>query len=334
MTCYDEGRLMAYLDGQLPPAESGALDAHLRTCAVCREELDRLAAERAEAGRLLDRYHQAAGNVRVSVPPFRPGPAGPKTPRKGAVDWMRRYYKWIAAAAAAAAAVVLLFSFDPARSVAAQFLNVFRVERVQVLHFDPKDIAALETALRNQAGEVSIANFGRVEAEPLPDSGHSPESVPEAVGEYILAGEARLQPGRVVEIAPDVAGINDFLRSLGSTTLMPAEIDGRTFTITIPDCLHAVYRHQATGAHLGVIRQAAPTLEVPPEVPVAAVRRALLDLPVLPPDLKRTLEGVHDWTRTLPFPDFSGRAVEITFDGAPGLFIQGGEYPRHQDCPV
>jgi anti-sigma factor RsiW len=43
MACIDGKKLSAYLDGELPPEESAALEEHLARCAACREELSRLA---------------------------------------------------------------------------------------------------------------------------------------------------------------------------------------------------------------------------------------------------------------------------------------------------
>ena len=42
MTCIEEKKLSAYLDGELPPEDSAALEEHLTRCAACREELSRL----------------------------------------------------------------------------------------------------------------------------------------------------------------------------------------------------------------------------------------------------------------------------------------------------
>src|SRR4051812_34163093 len=39
--CYDEGRLRAYLDGELPALERAALAAHLAGCAACQAQLGR-----------------------------------------------------------------------------------------------------------------------------------------------------------------------------------------------------------------------------------------------------------------------------------------------------
>lgn len=59
-----------------------------------------------------------------------------------------------------------------------------------------------------------------------------------------------------------------------------------------------------------------------------AVRKALLALPILPADLKKALEGIDDWTRTLPVPDLGGQAEEINLDGASGFFVRGRVPPQ------
>jgi anti-sigma factor RsiW len=45
----EDGRLMAYLDGELSATDAGALEAHLGSCADCKESASRL---RAESGRV------------------------------------------------------------------------------------------------------------------------------------------------------------------------------------------------------------------------------------------------------------------------------------------
>ena len=53
MSHVDEGTLHAYLDGELPVAETARLEAHLAGCAACRERLDEERALIARAGELL-----------------------------------------------------------------------------------------------------------------------------------------------------------------------------------------------------------------------------------------------------------------------------------------
>lgn len=319
--CRDEGYLLTYLDGQLSPREGQMLEAHLKACSRCSRLLERLSREREEVTRILRPYHGACLNMPVGKPPARHAPSVTDLPKKGVLASVRRYYKWIAAAAV----LGLLLGYAPARSLATQFLRVFRVERVAVLHFDPADMTRLREALESY-GPVNVENFGRVETEPLP----APDRVvklPAAVGGYTLQS-THDRSGAVVKVTPDADGINEFLARLGSGTLLPREIDGRTFTITIPGGSVGRYVDRVTDRTLVAFVGAAPTLQVPEGVDMLAVRDALLRLPVLPGNWKKALEGIDDWTRTLPVPDPTGRAEEITLDGAPGFFLPGEKVPR------
>ncbi len=66
MNCHDFGRLQdACVDGELEPAESAALQEHLRTCAPCSRRL----ADRDSLGRLVRRasYYPAPDRLRATV---------------------------------------------------------------------------------------------------------------------------------------------------------------------------------------------------------------------------------------------------------------------------
>ena len=69
----DEGTLHAYLDGELSPAETQGVDAHLAQCADCRERLD---SERALIARATELLALAAPPDR-ELPPFRVGDMKP-----------------------------------------------------------------------------------------------------------------------------------------------------------------------------------------------------------------------------------------------------------------
>jgi hypothetical protein len=86
MSHADEGTLHAYLDGELPSVERGALDSHLAQCAACRA---RLADERA----LLERASALLGSTRPTerpVPPFDQVQRAPRRP------WYMRRLAWAA----------------------------------------------------------------------------------------------------------------------------------------------------------------------------------------------------------------------------------------------
>lgn len=237
--------------------------------------------------------------------------------------WMRRHYPWIAAAAVA----LVLFCYSPARSLASQLLGIFRVEKVQVMHFSPSDLASVAQALETRQ-PVNIENFGKIDQKPLPDVTYPAETrLPKTLGGCNLV-DSSSQPGTEVSITVSVEGINSFLQSMGSNSMLPPELDGKTFKIVVPKVYNASYQHEGTApGGFNILQTAAPQLEVPPEVDMETVRNALLSIPILPENLKSALQGVDDWTRTLPVPDFDRQAEEVDLNGAPGLFVQGRQRP-------
>src|SRR5258708_16594855 len=89
--CNFSGKLVAWLDRELPENEAAEVDQHVRACAECR----RCANEYEEAGRLFDAYCDALTASKVHRRPF---------------PWKVVF----AGSAAVAAAVAVLLAFVPA----------------------------------------------------------------------------------------------------------------------------------------------------------------------------------------------------------------------------
>lgn len=128
MMCYDEGTLLAYLDGEVATVEASELKRHLATCAKCRQTLAALENDRAFVNGRLARYARAVVQQQI---------AGRKTGR-GVLNMLDKYKYWAAAAVVAGLAVSL--SFGPVRAVAQEFLTIFRVEKVETVAIDPQKL--------------------------------------------------------------------------------------------------------------------------------------------------------------------------------------------------
>ncbi|TDA64070.1 MAG: hypothetical protein D9V47_14540 [Clostridia bacterium] len=139
MRCPDLGKLMAYLDGELAPDAADGLAEHLAACARCRARLATLTAEQQAISRALLPFQQASQHLPVRAPA--PGRLLNPSPPQGGSQTMSKYWKTVAAVAAAA---LVLGLYPPARSLAGQFLSVFRVEKVEVQHIDPADVEELQ----------------------------------------------------------------------------------------------------------------------------------------------------------------------------------------------
>jgi hypothetical protein len=257
------------------------------------------------------------------------------SPGKGLLRIMKHYQK-VMAVAVAAAVIAGMFSIGPVRSFASQFLQVFRVNQVQVVHFDPADVAELAEALRTYGKGVDIAGFGevrraenngfeRVDAVTVRIAGHD-VILPDRLGPYQEAGDLKVMPGEKTSITPRVDGINGFLTDLGSSRLMPQSLDGKTFTIDIPPVASKLYRAGETDVLL--FKSVSPEFIVPEGVEVAQVRAALLAVPILPERMRNTLAGIDPFGSTLLVPDFgqaqNGTVEEVAVNGTKGVFIKAG----------
>lgn len=344
--CYTEGELLAYLDEQLAPRQMVSVKAHLSRCRTCRSCLRRLQTEQDQVAALLDPYEAAtAGSMRKRVEPryslngiF---PDEQSAKMKGAMTIVKRYQGLIAAAAA----VIILagiFSFGPARSFAAQVLTIFRVNRVQVLHFDPADVQQLQNALQANGQEVDLASFGTFNHEQLQDCslvdantatvGGQRITAPEAIGAYKRTGVLQLTQGEKLLVTPKVDGINSFLTSMGSKSLLPANLDGQTFTVQVSGTVAATFEQPGATSRLILCRSLSPALTVPAGVDIEQVRKALLAIPILPANMRNTLAGIDINGGILMIPDFgvsnrSGLIQEIMVNGNQGVLIAQGE-PR------
>jgi len=334
--CPEEGILQAYLDGELDTAMTARVAGHLAGCAACRQRLAALEELAAGVAAPLQAYQQGTEAVARLLRVPRTGPAAsqyqPLTKLKG-IGNMLRQHKWFSGVAAAVVALAIFLSWAPGRSLAAQFLNIFRMEKIQVVKITPEDMAQLDKLFNGQGGEVDIRNFGRVEvrrpAEPRVEV--DPAQVEALSGIKLdlpatLAGRARaavyIEQAPTITFTPDVENLNSYLRKHGGV-LLPDELAGKSFTLNIPPLVIADYGQPGKGFTLYAARDL--TIDAPQGVDAVALREALLKLPFLPENLRRQLAAINDWQHTLPIPQTQGMAArEITVNGNQGVYFSNG----------
>ncbi|WP_156274188.1 anti-sigma factor family protein [Neomoorella glycerini] len=337
--CPEEGILQAYLDGELDTAMTARLAVHLAGCAACRLRLAALEELAAGVAAPLQAYRQGMEAVARPLRVPRAGPAAsryqPLTKLKG-IGSMLRQHKWFSGVAAAVLALAVFLSWAPGRSLAAQFLNIFRMEKIQVVKITPEDMAQLEELFNGQGGGVDIKNFGRVEVQ-KPDKAElkvkqvEPDQAAALSGLQLelpatLAGRERvaiyIEQAPTITFTPDVEKLNSYLQKHGGV-LLPAELAGKSFTLSIPPLVIADYGQPGKGFTLYAARDL--TIDAPQGVDLVALRRALLNLPFLPESLRRQLAAINDWQHTLPIPETRNMlAREITVNGNQGVYFGDG----------
>ncbi|MBS3887123.1 MAG: zf-HC2 domain-containing protein [Dethiobacter sp.] len=339
--CPEEGILQTYLDGELDMDMSVRVAGHLAGCAACRERLRSLEELAVSTTNVFAPYRRETAAMgcpsRLPNMPHLPYLYQSLTKTRRFVNMFQRY-KWFAGIAVSVLALAVFLSWAPGRGLAAQFLNIFRMERIQVVEITPEDMAQLAKLLDGiegidgPVGEVDIRNFGRVRVEHPPDAAWIVEADPTQVEELsglklnlpvTLAGRDRMeiiieQPPTIT-FTPDVENLNSYLRT-HSKVLLPPDLAGQTITFNIPPLLRAQYGQADQGFALYAARDL--TIEVPQDFDLASLRQALLRLPFLPENFRRQLAAIEDWRHTLPIPEIQGMgATEISVNGNQGVYF-------------
>ncbi|MCL5290132.1 MAG: zf-HC2 domain-containing protein [Firmicutes bacterium] len=348
VVCYDDGVLQALIDGELSGEKEITVKRHLTDCSRCcaalqsiKENADFVNGKIAAYLYALDPANeQATAPAPGSIYPAPKGRAlfaGHRPVREkngyhsnGENFFMRRYRK-LAATAVAVMIIALGFGFEPVRTFAGNMLNVFRVEQVKTITLSQEDIAAIEKAVKEGAGRIDLADFGQVTFS----GNNTPRDVTldeaRAALDFRLELPAWLPDGLTLQkmqafsaseaaFTLDVNNTNKVLKSLGSTSLLPAGLDGKTFTCRMPSVVKAVFAGSG-GYSMALGQSRSPELIVPDGADVGAVRDALLSLPFLPDSLRSQLASIDDWQHTFLVPDVEGSSSEIRVAGVQGVFF-------------
>jgi len=323
--CYKEGDLQSYLDGELSSFQANEIRNHIKACPACSAELIRLR----EASNFVNQKLKA-GAVEISL---NTRAIKEINKQKGAAGVFSKYRKQFAACFIIAA-LAAAFSFNSVRVFAGNLLNIFRAEQIQTINISSEDFAQLDKAIRTGAGQVDINNLGKFEVAGKQDT-ISPVSLDKAQETVdfpitlpgnppgVMKPSLSLTTGAKLYITPDTAQVNQLLQAMGSTKLMPEELNNRKFEIDVPSIVTAQYTTENN--NLMISQGRSPELKAPEGVDVEAIREALLAIPVLPESLRSQLEAIKDWQHTIPVPNVEGSATEVTINGNSGVFIKPSE---------
>jgi len=353
--CCDEGRLRAYLDGDLPALERATVGAHIASCASCRAILKEQRALAAQVRTLLPTPaaipdpHAALDRLRIAAPgrewvahaPVEAASAQTKPTRRSSMQyhmsfWTRRR-SWLAGVAAIVA-VLSLLALPPVRAAADQLLAVFRVQKVVFMPINPDRVQQLE-ALNLNGNALFIGKPQASEHAP-PRTVASADEAAQAAG-YAIGQPAQLPSAPLsteyTVISPNktqfqinVAGARQVLDLL--------DIDD----VTIPDALGAqpivVESKPFVAAHyhganydLTLNQGQSPNVTLPEGVDLAQLGKAALRVLGTPADQAEIASRQINWNNTLifPFPADTDNIRQVSVNGEPALLVGGG--PRRAE---
>ena len=334
--CYDAGSWQAFLEGEVSDAGKAEMEEHLQFCETCRETLQREMENLAFTNTRLSAYLYSPQRSDVDT-----GSAWDRfedssikqnetSARKGVLKMLSRY-RVAATAAAVLLALAASLSFAPVRSAASELLTIFRVEKVKTVNISPSDMAGIEKAIREGTGQIDIKNFGQMEFNGSQASGRASLEEARAAVDFQLnlpavlpgnfsAPEIYKNSGGTLNFTLDTVNANQVLKTFGSEKLLPAELNGKTFTVQIPAQITANYKGPDNNRiFIGLGRS--PEL-VAPGSDVLQIRDALLALPFLPDSLRSQLASINDWQHTFIVPNIGGSSQEVDVAGVQGVFIK------------
>ncbi|WP_219835539.1 hypothetical protein [Paenibacillus sp. R14(2021)] len=243
--------------------------------------------------------------------------------------------RWLSAAAAVVVAGTMLFT-SWGQEVMANMLNTFRVQHFESIAISESDLSGFSQALESGAlgnHQLDLRTYGEIEQS----GGGTMRKISEAEAQQ-LAGRT-LKPLKGADLAvidylprQEVTfklhpkAINKLIDLLGGRTKLPSSVEGAPIKVTLPGSFTMTAKDAKNGCELKkLIQLPAPTLDVPDDVDVEQVRQAVLDLPILPEDLRAKLSAIGDWQHTLPVPSMNGVNREsMRIDGHDALLSTAG----------
>jgi anti-sigma factor RsiW len=347
--CYDQGRLRAYLDGELPAIEHAAIRAHVAVCQACQVRL-------AEQRLAMAHIHEL-----LPVPPDMP------SPRAALADLHRRYgvqatkppalrhaqdtttgrektmhttARWserrnVFAAIAAVIALVSLLALPPVRAAANDLLSIFRVQRVVFVPVNADRVRQLEQL--NVDGQALFVGKPITEGRAEPRTVASAAAATSAVG-YAVAEPANL-PSQPLnseytvlgagkgEFQVNVETARQVLLGLGVTDVeIPDALGAGPIKVDFPPFVAAHYR--GAGYDLTLNQGRSPNVTLPDGVDLAQLGTAALRVLGMTPEQAAAASRDIDWNGTLlfPFPANTDNIRQVTVGGSSALLVGAGSH--------
>ncbi|MCC3375817.1 hypothetical protein [Cohnella sp. REN36] len=238
---------------------------------------------------------------------------------------LRGRRKWAAIAVAAALFGTLLATPAGDRALAS-ILAQFRMQEVAVVNEDDLQQLFNQFAGDGQTLE-SINQFGSFTSTNGTINGaYEPEEAARLLGYQAPpkgVAAAYVSPSQQLTFKLNVEPINTALKRLGAKKLLPASVDGKPITLSVPET--ASYR--LPGEKWAELRQTnAPVVTVDPSIDVKEAYDAVLDFPLLPSRLKETLQQSRILSGEIPLPVLANGDTEQRTIGGTRVIVTKSTY--------
>jgi hypothetical protein len=342
MNHFNESSLQAYLDNELSSSEREQASRHLQQCNECNE-LYRQMEERSLLVR--EKLQSIApaefpGMAETALAHFLRRQSEP--PESVSLFHVSRPV-W--AFLSAAVVLVAVWTIQPVRAWAIDFLRLFRVQKITVVPVDPDnmqkfhhDFFGSDTDTRMDqlfSENANVVRHGKPQnVATLEDAARLSGFGLRLPDTFHESAQFHVRPAVDFSFVIDLQRIRDILQDAGRSDIRLSDhLDGRTISAAIPSSVVAIQgdcpgKDESLREYPGcrvLMQIPSPTVSAPPDINLPEVAQAMFELlGVTPEDAKRLSETI-DWTSTLVLPvpvDRRVRYSEVQVDGVNGVLIQ------------
>lgn len=358
MKCQNQGYIQAYLDGELSREERKEFSFHLEQCSECQMKLEEenklenwthLAIDESMKSPLNDieidtdtAWQRFENQLHASKNAPKTSTSQPKR-EKRSQNKMGKYKKWFVGTAAAVVIAGSL-TLPQVQATAGEFLSIFRVDKFELVKLTQSDLQEIESWIgSNGTGEMNIKGIGSLRiddednrqqyyfetAEAAAKEGYKIPKLPEG---YNINGIS-ISPEFNLSATLDTDKANKLLSQLNAETSFDNELDGKEFSIKIPQSIntHFTIEGESNLKNISYLKSESPEMTVPEGVNVNELRTSILSLPFIPENVKQQLASINDWQRTLPIPvveQGAERVSKATVQGEEAIVYEG-EYDTY-----
>lgn len=315
-----DGDLRALLDQEL---QSARLQRHLAACLTCRDRLATLAQTARETGLLLSAVRDEVANSPVPTIPWEEIlPVQTTMPR----------LRPVAIGAAVLALVTATLLVDPWRAAAANWLSIFRTQKIATIETNPQVISNAIKGLDQKLTPELVRRLAQVSGpEQLP---RMETTTPEAATRLMtpLLQPATLPAGLPAEptrwgarqpatytLRPDVDAINNWLYDQGVMAALDRKLKGQTFQVVTPAMVARQWRGP-DGRTLMIIQATNLQVSGTTEVDLSALAGLMGQLAGVPASVIDQIRQIPDLEQTLPLPVGPGVGEPVQIGQAQGVY--------------